>query len=932
MSCKFVTGDSIDVPAEWQLVDPGRIQHGVVEKNNYIKGTVHTRYPLVPNVRKKPLIKFILQLDADGLKTPTASTSTASTDSIGKVLVSVFLVGKYAQQADPFSQGDCVVLSDFYIENSTSSTVANCTNHVVLDEAKSQATIIILHKKKSDVNTVKRPHGPVTAKPASNMPKTQKAREYSYTPLSDLLVGNTYCVYGVCKFYKPPKRTKGSDYNMIVSLVDPNLHDNNAKLKCSIFLRDESNFPKIRAVGDIVRFHRLKITSFSDELQGQIGPGFSSLVWPGQIDGSLEPRTNNKTFTVTDDDKKKVLELRKWYNDLMERTLIKNHASLKVSDFVLDQYFDLTCQVVGKYVSTKKHFVVLRIWDGTKPSIPVYVYEEFETQSAATDCDEELTKAARGRMVDVAVFDEHFTKSAHIQPGAYITLVNLHAMISTIAKTSPPTAELCVHGGYSYGRDVIVLLSTNLKAVALKTFLADVPIEVSSSTDKSKGDTQKQVNDEINGNVIEGHANDAIVVESTSDDIINNATSEAPPDESKKEQEKEKQAKKETKQDPKDTSQDTKHNIIENTNQNAIHDKAQEPTQAKNQDIPKARDTKQQTLNVTKPDKNIDSVEVTDEILTVPDASPVVREPVKRQRNEEERSGETPAKKVQKTDFDDKVPSNNLVDDAAGKLEDVKLEDAQGSASLSGEICMLETASVLTTNHHVKPSKLRDVEKCSSPNKFRIMARVYDYQPRTTKLDEFLRLCCPQCHYISTLEKIEEEYDVPSVVYKSIGLYKCPKCVRDDNVTTTNGASPDSDIIGTPTEVGGHPLLKYSFMLKLLLRDNTGWVVANLWGDHAETFFKGIRATAMLLDDSVFHAITNILKQLCPSTNNSDILEGTDTQVSNRLVLNNNDSLVDHDPKLSNRPLLDCCILSHHGANGLSYQIFNTRLALDIDG
>jgi len=48
------------------------------------------------------------------------------------------------------------------------------------------------------------------------------------------------------------------DYSMLLSIVDESLTDPLAKLKCMLFARELRALP-IANVGDVIRFHRLKV-------------------------------------------------------------------------------------------------------------------------------------------------------------------------------------------------------------------------------------------------------------------------------------------------------------------------------------------------------------------------------------------------------------------------------------------------------------------------------------------------------------------------------------------------------------------------------------------------------------------------------------------------------------------------------------------------
>jgi len=63
-------------------------------------------------------------------------------------------------------------------------------------------------------------------------------------------------MFGVVKYLKPPSKTCGSDYSMFISIVDDS---STVKLKCMIFARNEQMLPPVEKLGEIVRFHRMKV-------------------------------------------------------------------------------------------------------------------------------------------------------------------------------------------------------------------------------------------------------------------------------------------------------------------------------------------------------------------------------------------------------------------------------------------------------------------------------------------------------------------------------------------------------------------------------------------------------------------------------------------------------------------------------------------------
>ncbi|XP_036369040.1 protection of telomeres protein 1-like [Octopus sinensis] len=115
-------------------------------------------------------------------------------------------------------------------------------------------------------------------------------------------------VYGIVKFHKLPFKTKGTDYLLIVTIVDESLIQADEKLKCLLFAHEEENLPQVK-IGSIIRFHRLQVNLHNGELQGTSGKGFSWLVIDSRRDGCLIPKASSLNYTFTNVDRKMVRTL-----------------------------------------------------------------------------------------------------------------------------------------------------------------------------------------------------------------------------------------------------------------------------------------------------------------------------------------------------------------------------------------------------------------------------------------------------------------------------------------------------------------------------------------------------------------------------------------------------------------------------------------------
>ena len=280
----------------------------------YFSGVISKRYPTTQS-RQGSLIKC------------TISSGPGDTDSIN-----VFLVGPIADQSDVITEDDVLVLNNFHIENNSNSEYSNHSCQIIIDRMRSDAKVWIVHnpddtnKKRDNVST----GSSIAGTSGSNQPqgqalgntqRTQLTRQgsprkktpaYTYTQLRNLEKNSTINIYGVIKFLKPAQRTRGTDYMMLISLVDPSLDSFSHKLKCVIFAREKNYLPEQAKIGDIIRMHRLKISEFNDEPQGANAPGFSWLVFDNEEGGPLNPKyKSSQNYTITDQDLTMVVKVRK---------------------------------------------------------------------------------------------------------------------------------------------------------------------------------------------------------------------------------------------------------------------------------------------------------------------------------------------------------------------------------------------------------------------------------------------------------------------------------------------------------------------------------------------------------------------------------------------------------------------------------------------
>lgn len=245
---------------------------------------------------------------------------------------------------------------------------------------------------------------------------------YTYTPLNLLKDGTVVSVCGVVKFFKPPYLSKGTDYCSVVTIVD----QTHVKLTCMLFSRNCETLPIIYKVGDIVCFRGLKIQAYKNELQGISTRGFASLTFDGTLGAPVVSRTLSKSFNFTAQDYNMVETLRTWAS-----THISASSNLvQLSNAEPMQYYDLTCQLLGK---------------------------------AEVDGVSFLLKI-----------------------GSFLRIYSLHTKLQPVNSESPTSLvrlEFHLHGGTSYGRGIRVLPESNYDVNQLKKSLESVDLEAIQTSD-----------------------------------------------------------------------------------------------------------------------------------------------------------------------------------------------------------------------------------------------------------------------------------------------------------------------------------------------------------------------------------------------------------------------------------------------------------------
>ncbi|XP_034277273.1 protection of telomeres protein 1 isoform X1 [Pantherophis guttatus] len=432
------------LPNHLQKVDLEHLQLGRDYANQYIQGSFVTSYQLINLGNGTPFFKIVLQ----------ESENSSSRNSS----IYILIFGKLAEDcAKVVQQGDIIMVAGFNLTKSTNDPSRHGCQVEVSEEAGS--TIYVC------TGSSRNATGAETA-------SMKVAPKYTYTPLNHLKNGSVVNLYGAVKFFKPPYLSKGTDYCSVVTIVD----QSNVKLVCSFFKAVKDALPQIYRIGDIVRFHRIKIREFNRQMQGISGPGFSSLTFDGNVGTPVIPRTSSKTFSFTDEDRKTVEDLRIW----VASNLFSLPPMKKLCDIQPPMFFEFTGKLIGKAKVDGSSYL-LKVWDGTKcpfPSWNVLVKEE------DLEGDESLLRRLKYLTVDVVAYDNHVHVAKLLKIGQFISMYNVHVKTHS-SENGRDVMQFLLHGGTGHGRGIAVLPENHPDIIELKSFLDTIDLALSDDSERA---------------------------------------------------------------------------------------------------------------------------------------------------------------------------------------------------------------------------------------------------------------------------------------------------------------------------------------------------------------------------------------------------------------------------------------------------------------
>ncbi|XP_015484321.1 protection of telomeres protein 1 isoform X1 [Parus major] len=435
---KIIKGQSeIPLPSHLQKENLQHLQEGCDNANKYIQGIVTLSYPLTKLRDGTDFFKIVLQ-DSEDLCSQINS-------------ISVLIYGKMAEDcAKIIHHGETMIVAGFkVIKLPTAREDGRHECHLEVSEEAGSAIYICIK--------------PGTTA-ASETASVSVAPKYVYTPLNHLKDGTIVNLYGVVKFFKPPYISKGTDYCSVVTLVDPS----NVKLTCNLFNGNVDFLPKIYKVGDIVRFHRIKIREYNGQMQGITSGGFASLTFDGTVGAPVVPRASSRDYTFLDEERKTIEELRIW----AASNISISGPATKLSGVEPMLFFDLTCQLVGKAKVDGSSFL-LKVWDGTKCPYPTW---KVPVEAKDLEGEKVLLHQLRNLTVDILVYDNHVHLAESLKIGSFLRIYSIHTKQASADNEDVSHIEFHLHGGTCYGRGIGVLPESNPDVKELKAFLESVEL------------------------------------------------------------------------------------------------------------------------------------------------------------------------------------------------------------------------------------------------------------------------------------------------------------------------------------------------------------------------------------------------------------------------------------------------------------------------
>ncbi|NXY83426.1 POTE1 protein, partial [Alcedo cyanopectus] len=449
---KIMKGKSeTQLPSHLQEEDLKHLQEGFDHTNKYFQGIIVLSHPLTKLGDGRDFLKVVLQ-DFNDLCSRVNS-------------INILIYGKMAEDcAKVIHQGDTCIVAGYKLAKSPTAR-EDGRHHCHLEVSEEAGSTIYVCGYLQFDNIFSS---------TFIMPFQCVAPKYVYTSLNKLKDGTIVNLYGVVKFFKPPYVSKGTDYCSVVTLVDPS----NVKLTCTLFNGNLHALPKIYKVGDIVRFHRIKIREFNGQMQGVTSAGFASLTFDGTVGAPVVPRTSSKMYTFMGEEQKIVEDLRVWAaSELSVRgLLIEAIGNLSFKGGF--KYFMVEDQKITGIYDNLGLFA-LQVWDGTKCPYPTW---KVPIEEKDLEGEKQQLHQLRNLTVDILVYDNHVQLAKSLKIGSFLRIYSIHTKQAS-GDEDVSHIEFHLHGGTCYGRGIGVLPECNPDVKELKSFLESVDLAESQNVE-----------------------------------------------------------------------------------------------------------------------------------------------------------------------------------------------------------------------------------------------------------------------------------------------------------------------------------------------------------------------------------------------------------------------------------------------------------------
>ncbi|TMW60713.1 hypothetical protein Poli38472_000755 [Pythium oligandrum] len=233
------------------------------------------------------------------------------------------------------------------------------------------------------------PRGKRTLREVSGVTAASSS-SYSYTNLAELIPGFAN-FYGVVVNMSLPKHSEGRDYYMGVYLVDESCPKRSEAIQVMVFYPSFDQMPKLLHVGDIIRFHKARITRYQDRIQGVCTSRASRyLVMRESPNGKPDLQTCSASWTFEDFDIQRFNQLTIWWKEALPKDTTLPPSCPQPPRMIGDMQFaesfvDILVRVLHIQLPDQDSAAArLVVWDGSGDSSECLdLYERLRTQRDA---------------------------------------------------------------------------------------------------------------------------------------------------------------------------------------------------------------------------------------------------------------------------------------------------------------------------------------------------------------------------------------------------------------------------------------------------------------------------------------------------------------------------------------------------------------------